>query len=276
MINMNNGSYISESDWFLCRIILIVILLIPLNGIAQTPASVPMTNQDVIKLTKAGLGDDVIIVKIGASQTNFDTSTDAIVILKSSGVSDRVIQAMFKGASSTSSVKSSTINTKPEEYSKNYPSEMGIYANIEGKWVDLPAEKANWKTGGLLKAIGRASVIGGAGADVDIYVNGPTSSLSAPRKIEFIIRTNEGGSPVSYELVKFTQKSARREFKAGRSGFISFKSGPGKAAVPFESIKVGERTFMIKIDLEPGEYCFFDRNNNNTNNSLVYTFKVGI
>lgn len=274
MINLNGVSYISVSNWQVCHIILIVLLLMPLKGIAQAPASVPMTNQDVIKLTRAGLGDDVIIVKIGTSQTNFDTSTDAIVILKKSGVSDRVIQAMFKGASSTSGAKPSASNMKSERYSKNYPDEMGVYANIEGKWVDLPAEKANWKTGGLLKAIGRASVIGGAGADVDIYVNGSTSTLSAPKKVEFIIRTSEGSSPVSYELVKFTQKNDRREYKAGRSGFISFKSGPGKAAVPFESIKVGERTFMIKIDLEPGEYCFYDRNNNNTNNSLVYTFKV--
>ena len=60
--------------------------------------------------------------------------------------------------------------------------------------------------------MGRASIIGGGGADVDIYVNGPTSSLAAPHKAEFLLHVAEGDAPASYQLVRLTQKKDRREY----------------------------------------------------------------
>jgi hypothetical protein len=56
-----------------------------------------LTNADVISLVKAGLGDKVIIDKIHASSgQNFDTSTDALIHLKKSGVSSAIIDAIVK------------------------------------------------------------------------------------------------------------------------------------------------------------------------------------
>ena len=57
-------------------------------------APAPMTNQDVIRLVKATIADDVVIAKIKQSKTKFDTSVDALVALKQEGVSDNVIAAM--------------------------------------------------------------------------------------------------------------------------------------------------------------------------------------
>ncbi len=54
-----------------------------------------MTNDEVIKMAGAGLGDAVILDKIKASQCNFNTSTDAIIKLKQAGVSDTVLEAMI-------------------------------------------------------------------------------------------------------------------------------------------------------------------------------------
>jgi hypothetical protein len=53
-----------------------------------------LTNSDVVKMAKAGLGDGIIISTIKASACNFDTSVNAMVKLKEAGVSDPVIQAM--------------------------------------------------------------------------------------------------------------------------------------------------------------------------------------
>jgi hypothetical protein len=56
-----------------------------------------LTNADVISLVKAGLGDKVILDKIHASPgQNFDTSTDALIHLKKSGVSSVIIDAIVK------------------------------------------------------------------------------------------------------------------------------------------------------------------------------------
>ena len=56
-----------------------------------------LTNADVVKLVKAGLSPETIEAKIAASETNFDTSTDALVALANEGVPDRVIRAMVTG-----------------------------------------------------------------------------------------------------------------------------------------------------------------------------------
>jgi hypothetical protein len=54
-----------------------------------------MTNQDVVKLVKAQVSEDLIVAKIRQSKTKFDMSTDGIVALKEAGVSDRLIAVML-------------------------------------------------------------------------------------------------------------------------------------------------------------------------------------
>ena len=56
-----------------------------------------LTNDDVIKLVKAELGDKVVIDKIRSSPGDkLDTSTEALIRLKKAGVSKAVIDAMIK------------------------------------------------------------------------------------------------------------------------------------------------------------------------------------
>ncbi len=53
-------------------------------------------NADIVKLVKAGLSAETIEAKIAASESDFDTSTDALVALAGEGVPDRVIRAMIQ------------------------------------------------------------------------------------------------------------------------------------------------------------------------------------
>lgn len=56
-----------------------------------------LTNDDIIKLVKAELGDQVVINKIKSSPGDkLDTSTDALIRLKKAGVSKAIIDAMIK------------------------------------------------------------------------------------------------------------------------------------------------------------------------------------
>jgi hypothetical protein len=78
------------------------------NSAAQAPPSAPseaeemgsnvLTNDMVIKMAGAKLGDAVILAKMKGSQCSFDTSTDALIKLKQAGVSDAVLQAMIGAA----------------------------------------------------------------------------------------------------------------------------------------------------------------------------------
>jgi len=51
-------------------------------------------NADIIKMVKAGIDGATIIAKIGSSKCQFDTSTDALIKLKQSGVSAAVLKAV--------------------------------------------------------------------------------------------------------------------------------------------------------------------------------------
>jgi hypothetical protein len=68
---------------------------------ATRPQTRTMTVDDVIKLSKAGLSDDVIIQQIRKEGQRFDLSTDQLVQLKSASVSERVIQAMIQPTEDT-------------------------------------------------------------------------------------------------------------------------------------------------------------------------------
>jgi hypothetical protein len=63
-----------------------------------------MKNEDVIKMTKAGLSETTIVRAIGRGPADFDASPDGLIALKNAGVSEVVIQKIVatesKGADS--------------------------------------------------------------------------------------------------------------------------------------------------------------------------------
>lgn len=72
------------------RLLFAMLLATPLAALAA-----PMTNDDVIRLVRSGLGEDTILQAINAGDPAFDTSTDGLVKLKQFGVSDRIIQQVM-------------------------------------------------------------------------------------------------------------------------------------------------------------------------------------
>ena len=72
------------------NILISLLLAIPCAALAA-----PMTNDDVIKMVKGGLGEATVIQAINAAEAGFDTSPDGLVKLKQGGVSDAVIQRII-------------------------------------------------------------------------------------------------------------------------------------------------------------------------------------
>ncbi len=56
----------------------------------------PLTNQDVLEMVKSGLSAEIVVAKIKASPTKFDTAPAALSELKESGVPESVIMAMVQ------------------------------------------------------------------------------------------------------------------------------------------------------------------------------------
>ena len=55
-----------------------------------------MTVEDVVRLTKAGVSDEIILAQIHARHPSFNLSADQLILLKSSSVTERVIRAMME------------------------------------------------------------------------------------------------------------------------------------------------------------------------------------
>ena len=73
-------------------------LLLALAALCFTAiAASAMNNTDVIKMVKAELDDDTVVLAINAAKSaEFDTSANGLVDLKNKGVSQTVIQAILK------------------------------------------------------------------------------------------------------------------------------------------------------------------------------------
>ncbi|MGQ0510200.1 MAG: glycine zipper 2TM domain-containing protein [Betaproteobacteria bacterium] len=72
------------------RFLWLCLLALPLAA-----GAAPMSNDDVIKLVKGGLGEATVLQAVEGAEPGFDTSPDGLVRLKQGGVSDTVIQRIM-------------------------------------------------------------------------------------------------------------------------------------------------------------------------------------
>jgi hypothetical protein len=79
-------------------------------GWAQNQAK-PLTDDDIIRMTKSGLGESTILAVIQASPANFDISPNALIAMKSAGVTQNVINAVV--AAGTNKSNSSAVTQSP-------------------------------------------------------------------------------------------------------------------------------------------------------------------
>jgi hypothetical protein len=102
-----------------------------LNLGAPASSQGKMTVNDVIKLSQAGLSDDVIVQQLVKKNQPFDLSTDQIILLKTAGVSGRVIQAMIDPSkASASSAPQPAQNPSAESSQASVPAKSETAANL--------------------------------------------------------------------------------------------------------------------------------------------------
>ena len=142
-----------------------------------------LTNDTIIKMVRAGLGEDVVISTITSQPAKFATSPDDLIALKGAGVSDRVIGVMVERMVAINSAPAPAAGPATPGPVSPTPAgagtgpapvnEVGVYFLKGDTWADLHPEVVNFKTGGVLKSIGTAGIVKG---DVNGHVNGEHSS----------------------------------------------------------------------------------------------------
>lgn len=80
-----------------CHLALFFVLMLVSAYISPAGAQTrkPLTNQDVVDMTKQALAPSIIVKAIEANQTDFDVSAQALLDLKNSGVDASVMEAML-------------------------------------------------------------------------------------------------------------------------------------------------------------------------------------
>lgn len=239
-----------------------VIYLSPTPG-SQTKG---MTVEDVIKLSKAGLSDDVIITQIKKRPQPFDLTPDELISLKNSHVSERVIETMV-GTSVAPTSGGKTTSVVPDA-PRPMPVPDEVQSLSEGFYYKSPQ---GWKrlepismAGGGLKHVGKMFVPGltpqmvwtfrGAEAPVQIEGKRPTFCVKESPSLASVA----GRSERDLVMVRFDKKKDHRELQTTNGGnMFTFKAGLSKDRTPDITTKtITDGVFIVTSseDLKPGEY----------------------
>jgi hypothetical protein len=244
-------------------------------------------NLDVIKMAAAGLSDDLVIGVIQrAERTSFDTSSEALIKLKTAKVSDAVIMAMLDPEESPVSphvAREVTSKPNPTKASISGPSipkgpaEAGIYmANADSASLTLleptlfSEAKSNSfvtrMTAGIAKMKMRA-VVRSPRASIRTTSQQPVFYFNFENKSSGL--SNSGGlpgwmsaatSPNEFVLVQMYEKSNARELIMGEANAFSQSSGTrSEDTVPFRIERLAPGYYKVTPTevLGPGEFCFF-------------------
>jgi hypothetical protein len=235
-----------------------------------------LNNETVVKLIKAGLGEEIVLGMINQQPGKYSLSADDLVALKQAGASDKIIAAMMSKNAASPAPPAPTPAASASAPA-GMPSEIGVYYKKAEAWSELLPEVVNWKTGGAIKSIASAGIVK---KDVNGNVTGPNSRNVVKSPLQFLIYAAEGTAVTEYQLLKLRPNKGYREFRTVTGGVFNQRGGAIRDLVPFEGKKIATRTFMVDLpNLGPGEYGFLPPGavmSSGASSSLgkMYTFRL--
>ena len=247
--------------------------IVPLAILIAVLAALPFTahaekalgNDDVIKLSKLGLGEETIIAKIRqAAQVDFNLETDDLVKLKNAGVTGNVISAMLARGSSGGAPN-------------------GIPDPTGGRKIEASERTSPVRLVTAKETVGLTSLVGSPSSTyvyvtVLFWLNYPgqhATHMTSDRSPSFFIASEQ--TPRSrYYIVRLdvNTKDDDRSVKIGKSGAFSFRAGTTPDSdwtSQYEAIEdqKGVWKLTLKKPLAPGEYGVFV-----VGNGELYDFAV--
>jgi len=255
----------------------------------------PITNQDVIDMTRAKFSDSVIQKAIQANTGDFDISVGALMRLRNAGVSGPVIESILSAAENRrdttqpsapvlNATEKTDITAEPAPRANHdLPDDVGVYLRDQGKLIGIEPEIVNWRTGGVLKS---AATLGIDKGHLNGTIPGPHSALTVSWSrqglggpLEFYIHCQEGNSASEYQFLRLWDKGDRREFRSVTGGILHRSGGAQLNELAFKYEKVAPRIYKIQfVRLDAGEYGFLAPGANGSANAAslgkIYTFRV--
>jgi len=230
-----------------------------------------LTNESVLKLVKAGMGDDVIVNMINTQPSNFSLTTDDLIALKTGGAAEKVIAAMLLKR---------TAGARPPAPAASAPgpvNEIGVYYKRAGAWTDVEPEIVSFKTGGVTKSLVTGGIVKG---DINGHIKGAHSRTDTTTPVELLIYVPEGVAATEYQLLHLREHSDSREFRTVTGGVYHRSGGASRDAIEFEAKKIAPRTYSLTLsNLKAGEYGLLPPSSSDATGSSgrlgkLYTFHV--
>lgn len=240
---------------------------------ASTAAPKTLTNDSIVRMVSAGLSDDLILQAIAAQPGRYRTDADALIDLKDSNVSERVITAMINKGRKRLMPETSAEDPPPPPISE--VSEIGAYyKDRNGSWQPLQTEVVHIKSGGWLKSTATHGIIK---EDRNGHLNGRESKLALQAPIEILIYAPPSVDIAEYDFLRFRIHADNREFRTLTGGVFHSTSGAERDEVPFHAVKAGPRSWRFAVDGSAGggEYGILPPGTGNvTNGGKIYTFAI--
>jgi hypothetical protein len=232
-----------------------------------------LTNDSVLKLVKAEMGDDLIVNMINTQPSNFSLAADDLIALKTGGASEKVIAAMLLKKTGDAPAP-----VAPAVSAAVGPvNEVGVYYKKAGAWTDMDPEVVSFKTGGVLKTIATEGIVKG---DVNGHIKGAHSKTDTKTPVELLIYAPEGVAATEYQLLHLREQSGSREFRTVTGGVFHRSGGATRDVVEFEAKKIAPRTYSLTLsDLKTGEYGLLPPSSSDATGASgrlgkLYTFHV--
>jgi hypothetical protein len=232
------------------KLSLVAVVLVSLSLVAFGQEA--LTNASIVKMTKAGLGEGLIVSMVQNQPGHYDLTPDTLTSLKSQGVSEKVLAAMAAKNAAPAAPAGAAKAASADAYDDM---DIGVYYKLKGVWTQMGSEPVNWKTGGALKSFGSRGIVKG---DVNGHLNGKESPTKVTTPLEFLIKAPEGSEGTDYQLVRLHVNSDNREFRTKTGGVFHSSGGSTRDQVEFEQTRIAKHIYTVtfKEDLAPGEYAF--------------------
>jgi hypothetical protein len=227
----------------------------------SAPNGVPLSLDQVLKLSQAGVSEDLIITTIRKNGKPFDLSPDEILVLKKSGISETVIEFLLDPSRPYTPPAPKPVEQPPAPTPKpvpdkkypddpntaRVPTDPGLYSFLRGSpaKVDIRMLLGQKEGGFLLKK-----------AKSLAYLVGPSAKLRVPEGVTtFYIKLAEGKGIEELLLVALERKNDRRELDPGQGPKPELKP---EALRQFDSLEVGPGLYRLTpAKLSSGEYLFY-------------------
>jgi hypothetical protein len=233
-------------------------------------------NDTIVKMSKAGLDDTVILQTIQTQPGRYDTSPDDLILLKKAGVSEQVIAAMQARSAGLAFHASEKIHPAPLAAGVD---EIGVYYQDKktGEWLPLKTERVEFKSSGWLK---NAATDGLVKQDMNGHLEGQQSPLALPTGVNILIYTPPGTQAEEYDFLRFEQHSHSRDFRVKTGGLFHSRTGSDRDDVEFTAHKVAPQMyeFTVPVDIIKGEYGVLPPGSSNvpgiSNAGKIFTFSI--